>query len=473
MLFAPELVLLIGSLLIFFLSLGERKGKGAERLTMLVGCLTVVVLLFSFKSEGTLFFKVYEIDFFSQLFKLLIVLGMLFVTGFTKDLKGIGENIKPEYFLFMVLSTLGLVMLVSSVELLTLFISLELSSYCLYLMVPMRDDRHGDRAQMEGAIKYILFGVVATGVMLYGMSFLYGLTGTTYLEFLIPEVQNLMGQPTAVLATAMVMGGFFFKLAIFPFHFWVPDVYQGASNPTTSFIGTVPKLAAVAILIRLTMFISPSEGGTMLTNMMMLLAIFSMFYGNLAALVQKDIKRMLGFSGIAHAGFILVGLLTLKTTGMATSLYYIIGYVVMNLACFLVICQVSSKGENLLVADFNGLHKRAPLLALTLLVGMMALAGIPPFVGFMGKFMLLVGALDEGYITLVILAAINTAIALFYYLSVVKAAYCEAPENHDKAAIPDGMVNALSVILMIVIIIMGVAPDKFMSLTTMAVNSLF
>lgn len=472
MLFAPELVLLIGSLLIFLFSLGVGKGKEARTVTLVLGGLTAVVLLFSFKAEGTLFFKAYRVDFFSQLFKLIIVLGMLFVTGFTKDLKGISSRIRPEYYLFMMLSTLGLVMLVSSVELLTIFISLELSSYSLYLMVPMRDESHGERTQMEGAIKYILFGVIATGVMLYGMSFLYGLTGTTYLEALIPAVQDLMGQPTAVLATAMVMGGFFFKLAIFPFHFWVPDVYQGASNPTTSFIATVPKLGAVAILIRLTMFISPVDGGGFLTSMMVVLAILSMFYGNLSALAQTDIKRMLGFSGIAHAGFILVGLLTLKTTGMATAMYYIFGYMVMNLACFLVICQVSSKGENVSVADLNGLHKRAPLLALTLLVGMMALAGIPPFVGFMGKFLLLTGALKDGYLTLVVLAAINTAIAIYYYLSVVKAAYCEAPDHRDEV-LPHGTANVLSVILMIVIIFMGVAPDKIMSLTTIAVSSLF
>ncbi len=472
MLFAPELVLLIGSLLIFFLSLGEGKGEGARSLTLGVGSLTAIVLLFSFNSEGSLFFEAYKVDFFSQLFKLIIVLAMLLVTGFTRDLKGINNHVMPEYYLFMLLSTTGLVMLVSSMELLTLFVSLELSSYSLYLMVAMRDERRGDRIQMEGAIKYILFGVIATGVMLYGMSLLYGLTGTTYIDSLIPTVQGMMGQPIMVLAVAMVMGGFFFKLAIFPFHFWVPDVYQGAANPTTSFIATVPKLGAVAILIRLSMFIIPAQGGSVLTNMLMLLAILSMFVGNLSALVQTDIKRMLGFSGIAHAGFILVGLLTLKTTGMATALYYIIGYVFMNLACFLVICQVSSQGENISISDFNGLHKRAPLLALTLLVGMMALAGIPPFVGFMGKFMLLAGALKDGYVTLVILAAINTAIAIYYYLSVVRAAYCEAPENHPQVA-PDGMANLLGVILMIVIIAMGVLPDKVMSLTTLAVNSLF
>ncbi len=472
MLFAPELVLLIGSLLLFFLSIGEDRGEGARALAIWMGCLTVIALLFSFNAEGTLFFKAYKVDFFSQLFKLVIVLGMLFVMGFTRDLKGISNHIKPEYYLFMTLSTLGLVMLVSSVELLTLFVSLELSSYSLYLMVPMRDERQGDRAQMEATIKYILFGVVATGIMLYGMSFLYGLTGTTYFASLIPAVQGMMGNPTAVLAIAMVMGGFFFKLAVFPFHFWVPDIYQGAANPTTSFIATVPKLGAVAILIRLTMLISPFEGGSMLTNMLMLLAICSMFCGNLSALVQKDIKRMLGFSGIAHAGFVLVGLLTLKPIGMATSLYYIIGYIFMNLACFLVICRVSGKGENISVDDLNGLHKRAPLLALTLLVGMMALAGIPPFVGFMGKFMLLAGALKDGYVTLVILAAINTAIAIYYYLSVVRAAYCELPEGRNEV-MPDGTANVLSIILMIVIIAMGIVPDKVMAVTTLAVTSLF
>lgn len=470
MLFAPELLLLLGSLVLFGVSLGKGKGQLAKNITLALGVASSVLCLVTLQSKGNMFFDSYRIDLFSQLFKLGISVGLVAVLIFTSDLKGVTERMRSEYYLFMLLSTLGLIMLVSCVEILSLFVALELSSYCLFLMVPMRDDQSGLRMQMEAAIKYILFGVIATGTMLYGISMIYGLTGTTYFDQLIPKLHALSSDPTALIAVALFMSGFFYKLAVFPFHFWVPDVYQGASNATTAFIASVPKLGAVALLIRITTLIAPG-GGEGIIAMMMVFAVCSMFYGNLSALVQTDVKRMLGFSGIAHAGFVLLGLITLKETGFATSMYYITGYLFMNLACFLVICKVSQNGENVRIEDFSGLYKRAPLLALTLLVGMMALAGIPPFVGFMGKFMLLAGALKEGYLTLVILAALNTAIAIYYYLSVVRVAFCSAPDDRPDVKV-DLMTKIVSISLIVVIIFMGVAPKQILEIASSAVRSI-
>jgi NADH-quinone oxidoreductase subunit N len=265
------------------------------------------------------------------------------------------------------------------------------------------------------------------------------------------------------------MGGFFFKLGLFPFHFWLPDVYQGASNETTAFIASVPKLGAVALLIRVATLAAPTADS--LVSLLMILAVCSMFYGNLIALVQKDIKRMLAFSGIAHAGYVILGIITLKDTGFATAIYYITGYMLMNLACFLVICNVSKNGENLEISDLTGLHKRAPLLAVTLAVGMFALAGIPPFVGFMGKFMLLAGALQEGYLALVILAAINTAISLYYYLSVVRVSYCTDPEKRPAVQIGP-LTQAVSIALVLIIIVMGILPAPVVDMATAAVRGI-
>ncbi|MDH3359311.1 MAG: NADH-quinone oxidoreductase subunit N [Desulfobulbaceae bacterium] len=469
MLFAPELGLLFGSLLLFFLSISEHGGVQARKFTLAVALISLVAAFASFGQQGTLFYAAYKVDHFSQLFKLLIVAGLVVVLLFSVDLKGVDKDVRPEYYLFLLLSTLGLVMLVSCVELLSFFIALELSSYSLYLLVPMRDDRTGVRGQMEAAIKYILFGVVATGVMLFGMSYLFGLTGTTYFSELLPKLHALGSEPTALVGIVMVMGGFFYKLGVFPFHFWVPDVYQGSSNETTAFIASVPKLGAVAMLIRITTLVAP--GSEMVINLLMVLAVASMFYGNLAALVQKDIKRMLGFSGIAHAGFVLLGLLTLKESGYATSMYYIFGYVVMNLACFLVICTVSREGENVQIEDLSGLHKRAPLLALTMAVGMFALAGIPPFVGFMGKFMLLAGALNQGHLLLVILAALNTAIAIYYYLSVVRVVFCNDPEERPEVLV-GAVTRMVSICLMVIIVAMGVAPTGVLEAATAALRSI-
>lgn len=468
MLFAPEIILLLSSLIIFYCSL-TGDAKCARKTAIVVGVAVSLLCLVTINQTGSLFYKAYQIDLFSQLFKCLIALAMTVVLIFGGELKDITPRMKAEYYLFLILSGLGLMMLVSSVELITLFVALELSSFSLYLMVPMRDDRQGLRSQMEAGIKYILFAVMATGIMLFGMSYIFGLTGSTYLGEIAPRLGTLIKEPAAIVGIAMVLAGFLFKLAVFPFHFWVPDVYQGAANETTAFIASVPKLGAVAILIRITMLAAP-EGAAIVT-MLMILAVCSMFYGNLAALVQKDIKRLLGFSGIAHAGFILLGLLTFQQAGYATSIFYIVGYVLMNMACFLVLCAVSKTGENVQIADLSGLYQRSPLLAFTLATGMMALAGIPPFVGFVGKFMLMASALQAKHLAVVILAALNTAIAIYYYLSILKVTYCDAPSTSDTIEMCFAT-KAMSIILIASIIWLGVNPAPMLDIANRAVTAI-
>lgn len=434
-----------------------------------LAALTLVVSLICLKSEGKLFYDAYQVDFFSQIFKVLIALATLIVLVFSDAEGDLQKETRAEYYLFLFTSVLGLMMLVSSVELLSIFVSLELSSFAVYVMVPMRNDTNASGNQVEAGIKYLLFGVVATGLMLFGMSYMYGLTGSTQLSVIAEKLAFLYSQPTAIVAIILVLAGFFYKLALFPLHFWVPDIYEGASNETTAFIAAVPKLAAVALLLRFTTLVSAE--GEVIVNVLMVCALLSMFYGNLSALIQKDVKRLLGFSGISHAGFVLVGLLTFNLIGFATAMYYITGYVFMNLACFLVICAVAEKGKNVVVEDFIGLHKRAPLLALTLTVGLFALAGIPPFVGFTGKFLLLLGALREGHLILVILAAINTGIAIYYYLSIVRVSFCTDTEERGTVA-SSGLNNALALLLIVTIIVMGVMPSQFIAITTSAIQTL-
>jgi NADH-quinone oxidoreductase subunit N len=469
MLFVPELWVLVGSLVLFLVAVMDGSGKIARFWAGLIAIGAIFLTFATFLGEGQLFHGAYKIDLFSQLFKLLIVIGFGVVILLGKDLKAISDAVKPEYYLFLLLSTLGLMMVVSCVELLSLFVALELSSFALYLLVPMRDDRSGVRMQMESAAKYVIFGVMATGIMLFGMSYLFGLTGTTYLAELLPKLHNIGAQPAAVVGITMVLGGFFFKLGLFPFHFWLPDVYQGAANETTAFIASVPKLAAVALIIRgATLYLPETRS---ISSLLAVLAVFSMFYGNLLALVQKDLKRMLGFSGIAHAGYLMIGVLLFNELGYATAIFYVVGYLVMNLAAFLVICNVSRDGENLLVDDLTGLSRRAPLMAVILAVAMFALAGIPPFVGFMGKFMLLAGALKADHLPLVIMAAVNTAISIYYYLSVVRVAYCSDPENTETIQV-DGLVKIVGVLLVVVIVAMGIAPSALLEIATEAVRNI-
>lgn len=469
MLFLPELSLLGAGLVVFFLSLGQQSGGRAKAVAVILAAITFLATLMCLNCEGTLFYSAYKIDQYSQLFKALLALGTLIMLIFSAEDSGIKGKTQAEYYMFLFMSVLGLMMLVSSVELIAIFVSLELSSFAVYIMVPMRKNVEGTGYHVEAGVKYLLFGVMATGLMLFGMSYLYGLTGTTQLPLLAERLGPIFTQPAAVIAMALVLAGFFYKLALFPLHFWVPDVYQGASNETTAFIASVPKVAAVALLVRVVNLIT-GEGQAIVT-LLIVCALASMFYGNLSALVQKDVKRLLGFSGISHAGFVLVGLLTFEPIGFATAIYYITGYLFMNLACFLVICTVSDSGKNVTIDEFTGLYKRSPVLSLTLIVGLFGLAGIPPFVGFTGKFMLLLGAFNQGHYILVILAAINTAIAIYYYLSIVRLTFCTDPEERPDIA-SSVVLKCVALFLMVAIIVMGVFPSTFISMASESVKLL-
>lgn len=471
-LFAPELVLLAGCLLAFCMTLTEARTQTLRLLVLCVGAAFAATSVSCLFAKGTLFYGAYRVDLFSQMVKSVMSVGFTLMLLFGADTKGISVRMRPEYYFFLLTSLLGLTLLSSSVELITLFIALELSSYSLYLLVPMRTPSDSMRAPMEAAIKYLLFGVTASGIMLFGMSWIFGIAGSTYLEQILPAMRTALAQPTGLNAAALVglvmmLCGMFFKLAVFPFHFWAPDVYQGASNDTTAFIASMPKIVAVAVLARFCALAFPGEG-----HMAMLLtglSIASMCYGNLTALVQTDVKRMLGFSGIAHAGYILMGMATLQGWGIATSLYYATGYLFMMLAAFLVLCVVSTEGQNLSIKDLNGLSRRSPLLAFVLGVSMFALAGIPPFVGFMGKFMLLTGAWRAGHTALVIIAAINTAIGIYYYLQVVRAVYTEpAPEN-AQGIVPHAGARLAGICLVGLVLALGMAPESMIRMATEAV----
>jgi NADH-quinone oxidoreductase subunit N len=255
----------------------------------------------------------------------------------------------------------------------------------------------------------------------------------------------------------MVFAGFFYKLAVFPFHFWSPDVYQGATNETTGLIASLPKLGAVAVLAR---FVSlmPAESHAV-TVLLTCLAGASMFYGNLVALMQKDLKRLLAFSSIAQVGYALVGFVALDLAGSTAALYYIISYALMVLACFVVVCRVSRDGVNVCLSDLAGLHRRSPWLTITLLVGVFGLAGLPPFAGFMGKLMLFKAALAKGHLALVVIAAANSAVAIYYYLAVVREA-CFRDAGEAPAIVLDWPTRALCVGVVAGVLLLGLAPNS-------------
>ena len=468
-LFAPEIVLIFGILALFFIALGTGRDRLAATVATVTGLAALAGTAATLGLRGDLFYHAYHIDLFSQLFKLFILLGLTVVALFGRRLKDIRDDIRPEYFLFLLIAGLGLVMLVSCIELISLFISLELSSFAVYLLIPLRRERAGLRMQMESAAKYVIFGVIATGIMLFGMSYLFGMTGSTYFTEIAPALVARWAEPMAVAAIVLTLLGLFFKLAAFPMHLWAPDVYQGAANETTAFITGVPKVAAVAVIIRF--LLAADSSGQELILFLTIIAIVSMSLGNLVAIVQKDIKRMFGYSTIAHAGYMTVGFVTLQDAGFSASVFYALSFLVMSLPVFLVICQVSTDGENLAIDDFTGLHERSPLAALIMGLSMFALAGIPPFAGFIGKLLLMTAALDRGLLTLVVLMAINSALGIYYYLNIVRVMYFE--KAGERKSVPfDSISVSLGIFLMFAVTLLGVAPGYLMESIATAIRGL-
>jgi NADH-quinone oxidoreductase subunit N len=452
----PEISILAFSVIFLFLSLGKRKMSlfTVARVFALAG---FVLTLFAAGARGELFSGAYRVDFFSQAFKVLLAAGFALVVFMFEKEKEV-ENL-PEYFMFLGFSTLGLMLLVSSVELISIVVSLEVSSFSLYAIVPLR--RGQSRIQLEASVKYLFFGAISTGIMLYGMGYLYGVMHSTFLSEIMAHWPLLLSKPMGILAVILTMTAFFFKLSLFPLHFWAPDIYEGASDATTTFIATVPKIAATALLIRLAAL--AAQAPQQLALVIVVLAAMSMTLGNLVGLVQKDLKRLLAYSGIAHAGYLMLGLLAFNDAGNATAVYYIAVYLFMNLAAFYVIMLLSQKGENLSINGLSGLARRSPLLALTLAVAAFSLAGIPPTGGFTGKFFLFVTAFKAGYLTIVIIAAVNTVISIFYYLNLVRISYSREAEVQQPLTLAFHE-KVLCYLFNALIIFLGLAPYGLLDL---------
>ncbi|MBI1976729.1 MAG: NADH-quinone oxidoreductase subunit N, partial [Candidatus Omnitrophica bacterium] len=414
--------------------------------------------LAALSANGSLFGGCYQADSLSQIFKAAIALGFFFIIAFSDKTIAINLCVRPEYYFFLSTGTLGLMMLTSAVELLTLYVGLELASYSFYILVPLR--RQG-LLSSEGGIKYLLFGAAASGLMLYGMSLLFGITQTSYFSQMSATIAGWISTgaiPAALpLALFLILAAFFFKLSAFPFHFWAPDVYEAAATQVTAFIATVSKAAAIAVFLRFFQFFGSSLA--QFTPLLVWIAFISMTLGNLTALIQGDMKRMLAYSSIAQAGYMLVGLLAQTPAGYTAVLFYAIVYLVMNAAAFLVTEQVgrNANQDNPQIETFAGLAERSPLLALTLLLSLLSLAGIPPLVGFTGKWVLFTAAMEQGYLWLVLAGVINSVISLCYYLMVVKQCYWAKPVSAQPLTLPFHT-RLLSYAFILAIVALGVLP---------------
>ncbi|MEJ2222092.1 MAG: NADH-quinone oxidoreductase subunit N [Desulfobacterales bacterium] len=470
MIFSPEIYYLLAGL--WFLALSMLPTAGSRRpyfSALFLAAAGILVCLVTVRSEGVLFFNAYQVNLFSQVFKVLLSLGLFLVICLCPNLTAVKAKYHPEFYLLLFVCTLAMMMLVSSVHLLAVYVSLELSSYALYILVALRRDRD---MGIEAGIKYFLIGIFASAVMLFGLALLYATTQATYVNEMAKVLPGVIDKPAVVIGLLLTLGGFFFKLAVFPFHFWAPDVYQGAANQVTAYIATASKVAAMALLIRMVALTGNAAAGNYLVHILVALSIVSMTVGNLAAIVQKDIKRLLAYSTVAHAGYVLIGILSMGTRGYSGVIFYALALLVMKFTAFLVVVKVADDDRNLQIDQLAGLHQRSPLLAMALMVSIFSLAGIPPTIGFTGKLFVFLAAMEKGYFTLVLIAMINVVISLYYYLMVLKAAYLLKPESAVSEIQLSPAAKILTVGLIVVMVVVGIFPTYVFELAEAAARAI-
>ena len=375
---------------------------------------------------------------------------------------------RGEFFALALFAVLGMMVMISANHMLVLYVGLELLSLSLYAMVALQRD---SKQATEAAMKYFVLGALASGLLLYGMSMLYGLTGTLELPRMAAILQaGVKDHVILAFGIVFIVAGLGFKLGVAPFHMWVPDIYQGAPTAVTLFIGSAPKLAAFAFTMRLLVDgLHPAVGDWQ--GMLVIMAVLSLAIGNLAAIMQTNIKRMLAYSTISHMGFLLLGVLSGTFAGYAAAMFYAIAYVLMSLGSFGLVVYLSQKGqeaENL--DDFKGLNSRHPWLAALMAILMFSMAGIPPFIGFHAKLSILQSLVGAGFVWLAVVAVMFSLIGAFYYLRVVKILYFDAPRADAPVVTPAFDVQALLSANGVAVLVLGILPQPLITLCTYAMQ---
>ncbi|RTL48760.1 MAG: NADH-quinone oxidoreductase subunit NuoN [Rhodocyclaceae bacterium] len=435
---APEIFLLVMASVIIFVDIlaGARNRWLLPFLTIatLVGAAAITATTFSEQSVLT-FSQMFVDDALADMLKLFTYLAVIFVIIYSRGYLQARGLDKSEYYLLVLFATLGMMVMISANHFLTMYLGVELLSLSMYALVAI--DRDSVRAT-EAAMKYFVLGALASGLLLYGMSMVYGATGTLEIGGVYQMLYHGAANKTVlVFGLVFLVAGIAFKLGVVPFHMWIPDVYHGAPTAITLFLGSAPKLAAFAMVMRLLVY-GLFEVALEWQSMLMLLAVLSIALGNLAAIAQTNLKRMLAYSAISHMGFMLLAMMSGVVgdnrapafAAYTTAMYYTVAYVMMSLATFGMLLLLSRKGfEAEEIADFKGLNKRSPWFAAMMLVLMFSMAGIPFFIGFFAKFSVLAIVVATGHTPIAVFAVMLSLVGAFYYLRVVKVMYFDAPTD--------------------------------------------
>ena len=455
----PEIILLIAAIVILAASFAVNS-KGV----LGVGALAAIVIAslylpHSHKTASAPFFGLLTNDAFSLFFKEI----SLFVTGiivlFSIGYKELTEKSIGEYYFLLLAGTIAMLLAVSSNNLFMIYLSLEMVSLISYMLVAfLRDSPFSS----EGALKYFLFGAMSTGIMLYAISLAYGLFGTTDLPAISTALKaGQVSRPVSLILLVLMLAGIGFKCTMVPFHMWAPDVYQGAPTAVTAFISVGPKAVGFAVLLRIfTASFFPIRADWV--SLMMLVSIFTMTIGNVIAISQTDIKRMLAYSSIAQAGYMLIGFVVGNASGQEAVLYYLLAYALMNLGAFGCVILVSNSIKSDAIEDYAGLHKRDPVTSFMLSIFLLSLVGVPPLAGFWGKFLVFNAAIQSKFVLLAIVGVINSVIAAFYYMRVIKCMYLDEPKAKEAGPKSWSLQFALAVV-MAGVLIAGIYMPPFLN----------
>jgi len=465
----PEIALTITALVILLVDVWVKKKEILGYLALVGTAVTLWMVLQPQAADGYSFFDMIVNDGFGMFFQVLFLVATMLTILLSMHYFRQKTELLGEYYSLLLFSVLGMIFMVKAADLVMVFIGIETLSLAVYVLSGcLREDRRSG----EAALKYMLLGAFSTAFLLYGIAFIYGITGSTNLSAIAAAIagKNILAEPMLLIAMGLLLIGFGFKTSLVPFHMWTPDVYEGAPVPVTAFMSVGVKAAAMATFLRVFLLALPALNPTWRQSLVVL-SVLTMTVGNIIAITQDNIKRMLAYSSIAHAGYLLIGMAAGGDTGVPAMLYYLVVYTFMNLGAFAVVMAFGNQGEdNLDIGDYAGLGSRYPLLGFAMTVFMLSLAGIPPLAGFMGKFYIFSAAVKEGYVGLAVVGVINSLISVYYYLRVTVMMYMRKPAKQIVTAPAQPGLWLALVIAALLTLQIGLFPSFYLE---MARTSLF
>jgi len=463
LLILPDTLMTLLICLVLFLDfLFPKISKNTLGYISVLGMMILMGLLggyFAADIQGTLFKDMFALDSFAIFFKLFVLLSSILIILSSADYLYKVRWFKGEYYFLVLFSALGMMLMASANDLLSMFITLEFSAFGFYILVTYH--REESLVSSEAGLKLFILSVFTAAIMAFGISLIYGETGT----IIFPELAQMQVQatPGLILGFLFILIGLGFKIGAVPFHSWIPDIYQGAPTPVTSFLSIAPKGAAFAILLRFFYSTFGDYKGDWVW-LLVAISVLSMTYGNIVAIAQKDIKRLLAYSGIAQIGNILIGMAAATKLGGESVLYYLLTYLFANIGAFAVVIAFSNRTGSDQIEDYSGLNRRSPFLAFALFIFLLSLAGVPPLAGFLGKIYVFTAAVKEGLVALLIIGLINIVIAMYYYLVVVKKLYIAEPTDRSPISTPWAL-QAVIYISLAGVLVLGIYPKPVIEFT--------